>query len=372
MATWKKVITEDSAAALASLTLTAALPVAQGGTGTTSINGIKSALSLGTAAYKAEAFFATGAEGDLAATAQQPPSEGDFVDGDKTKLDALSTQATTTAALALLAPKANPIFTGTIQLPNYTDVETTLDGIATNASAISGNDTDISANTTLAGTKLAKASNLSDLANAGTARTNIGLGNVTDASQATIQAATLTAATAGDVGLGNVDNTADADKPISDASVTEFATKADLAGPSLTGTTNAVNVTTSGNVIVGGTLTVSGTVTTVNTETINLADNFINLNSNATTAAPSEDAGITVNRGGTEANAQLFWDEGIDRWSLSLENLASEADAATSNAYLTAVYTSTSAPTGNPSYGGTSGHGNMHVKTNTGDIYIYA
>lgn len=68
-------------------------------------------------------------------------------------------------------------------------------------------------------------------------------------------------------------------------------------------------------VTVAGNLTVSGTTTTVNTETINLADNIILLNSNlAGDAAPSEDAGIEIERG-TESNVQFIWDEGSDYWS---------------------------------------------------------
>ena len=62
-------------------------------------------------------------------------------------------------------------------------------------------------------------------------------------------------------------------------------------------------------------LTVTGTTTTVNTETINLADNIILLNSNlAGDAAPSQDAGIEIERG-TEANVSFIWDEGSDYWS---------------------------------------------------------
>ena len=62
-------------------------------------------------------------------------------------------------------------------------------------------------------------------------------------------------------------------------------------------------------------LTVTGTTTTVNTETINLADNIILLNSNlAGDAAPSQDAGIEIERG-TEANVQFIWNEGSDYWS---------------------------------------------------------
>lgn len=68
-------------------------------------------------------------------------------------------------------------------------------------------------------------------------------------------------------------------------------------------------------VTIAGNLTVSGTTTTVNTETINLADNIILLNSNlAGDAAPSEDSGIEIERG-TESNVQFIWDEGSDYWS---------------------------------------------------------
>ena len=58
---------------------------------------------------------------------------------------------------------------------------------------------------TIGGTDLTTTNTL----NANTTAGDVGLGNVTNASQATIQAATLSAADADDVGLGNVDNTSD-------------------------------------------------------------------------------------------------------------------------------------------------------------------
>lgn len=71
-------------------------------------------------------------------------------------------------------------------------------------------------------------------------------------------------------------------------------------------------VTIDDNLIISGDLTVSGSVTTVNTETISLADNVIVLNSNAT-GAPSENAGIEVERGDS-ANVTLRWNETNDTW----------------------------------------------------------
>lgn len=75
------------------------------------------------------------------------------------------------------------------------------------------------------------------------------------------------------------------------------------------------DVTIGNNLVVSGNLTVSGTTTTVNTETINLADNIITLNSNATGQA-SENAGIEIERG-DQANMSLFWDETADRWKFT-------------------------------------------------------
>jgi hypothetical protein len=72
---------------------------------------------------------------------------------------------------------------------------------------------------------------------------------------------------------------------------------------------------TSGNVTIGGNLTVSGTTTAINTETINLADNLIVLNSNATGAA-SENAGIEIERG-DDNNVYLRWNETSDVWELT-------------------------------------------------------
>ena len=67
------------------------------------------------------------------------------------------------------------------------------------------------------------------------------------------------------------------------------------------------------DVTVGGNLTVQGTVTTVNSETISLADNIIDLNSNVISGTPSENGGIRVLRGDENA-AQIRWNEANDHW----------------------------------------------------------
>jgi hypothetical protein len=81
------------------------------------------------------------------------------------------------------------------------------------------------------------------------------------------------------------------------------------------GTTSNV---TFNDVVVSGNLTVSGSTTTVNTETINLADNQIVLNSNYTGSSPTENGGIEIERG-TLANKTLVWDETADKWTVGSE-----------------------------------------------------
>ena len=79
------------------------------------------------------------------------------------------------------------------------------------------------------------------------------------------------------------------------------------------------NVTVGGNLTVSGNMTVSGTTTTVNTETINLADNQIVLNSNET-GTPSQNGGIEIERG-SSANKTFVWDESTDKWTVGSETL---------------------------------------------------
>ena len=74
------------------------------------------------------------------------------------------------------------------------------------------------------------------------------------------------------------------------------------------------NVEITGNLQVGGNLNVIGTVNSVNTTQLNIEDNKVKLNSNAT-GAPTADAGILVERG-TSADAELLWNETSDVWQI--------------------------------------------------------
>ena len=90
--------------------------------------------------------------------------------------------------------------------------------------------------------------------------------------------------------------------------------------------------TFSNNVTIQGDLTVSGTTTTVNSTNLNLGDAIITLNSDlGGGAAPSENAGIEVNRG-SASDVALRWNEGTDKWEItedgsSYSNISTVAQA---------------------------------------------
>jgi hypothetical protein len=84
--------------------------------------------------------------------------------------------------------------------------------------------------------------------------------------------------------------------------------------------TIAGDKTFSNDVIFNGDFTVNGTTSTVNTETIYLEDNIITLNY-GTSGAPTENAGLTVDRG-TSADVNLQWNETSDQWEFTADGSA--------------------------------------------------
>jgi hypothetical protein len=142
-----------------------------------------------------------------------------YVDAVATDLDNETVRAT--AAEALLAPKDNPTFTGTVS------------GITKSMVGLGNVD------------------NTSDANKPVSTATQIALDLKAPLASPTFTG-TVSGVTKSMVGLGNVDNTSDANKPVSTATQTALNLKANLASPTFTGT-----VTTS-NLSVGGDLSVSG------------------------------------------------------------------------------------------------------------------
>ena len=90
----------------------------------------------------------------------------------------------------------------------------------------------------------------------------------------------------------------------------------------LSGSTLEGDFTFDDNVIVEGNLTVNGTTTSVNSNTVNIGDNIIVLNSDEG-GTPSQDAGVEIERG-TATNARIMWDESEDYWSVGLAGAESK------------------------------------------------
>jgi hypothetical protein len=127
---------------------------------------------------------------------------------------------------------------------------------------------------------------------------------------------TPTGITKTDIGLANVDNTTDANKPVSTATQTALDLKANLAGPSLTGDASAVNLTISGN------LTVNGTTTNLNSTNLVIEDKNIVLGDAATPTDTTADGGGITLKGLTDKT--FNWVDATDAWTSSEHiNLAS-------------------------------------------------
>jgi len=118
---------------------------------------------------------------------------------------------------------------------------------------------------------------------------------------------TPTGITKSDVGLSNVDNTSDENKPVSLATLSALGVKAPLNSPALTGDATAVNLTLSGN------LTVNGTTSTINSTTLTIQDKDIVLGQTATPTDAAADTGGIILKGTTDKSikyslAKSAWD----------------------------------------------------------------
>lgn len=119
-----------------------------------------------------------------------------------------------------------------------------------------------------------------------------------------------------DVGLGNVDNTSDANKPISTATQTALDAKASLSGATFTGAVSGTSLTLSGN------LTINGTTTTINSTELSVDDKNIVLGDVATPSDSTADGGGITLKGATDKT--FNWVDATDSWTSSEHiNLAS-------------------------------------------------
>ena len=118
-----------------------------------------------------------------------------------------------------------------------------------------------------------------------------------------------------------------------------------------------------------GDLIVNGTTTTLATTNLSIEDKFITIASGSTSAT---DGGLVVSKQANGAGFGFGYDTATTRWVFD-NDLAVAATGIVADAFVGTVQLHASAaPSANPVYGADNGFGTMHVKTNTGDIYIYA
>jgi len=134
----------------------------------------------------------------------------------------------------------------------------------------------------------------------------------------------------------------------------------------------AGTVNIAGSASIAGDLTVQGTVTSIETENLNISDQFILLASGST---GTKDGGIIVQSGSNGVGTALYFDANANRWAVNPANTVNWNDTSlTPKQYVVSVSASAAAPPSTPLDFGDSSeyYGMMHVNTDNGEIYIYS
>ena len=233
---------------------------------------------------------------------------------------------------------------------NYVDgvtsaIQTQLDGKASSSTSptitLAG---DLSGSVTLTnlGSATLTATVAADSVALGTDTTGDYVATITGGTGVTSSAATSGEGTTHTLSIGQAVGTAD---NVTFAGVTADAIKIGVtaAGEIDTTSGNLIidsaggTVTVDDNLTVTGNLTVSGTTTTISTETVTVDDNIIVLNNNVTDA-PSENAGIEIERG-SSTNVALRWNETNDKWEITTDGSAYQVIATTDDVNAVSVTT---------------------------------
>ena len=134
-------------------------------------------------------------------------------------------------------------------------------------------------------------------------------------------------------------------------------------------TFDGTTLTVTGNEVITGNLTVQGTASFQQTTNLEVADRFVLFASGSNTAG---DGGIVVQQGTQNVGELYGYENSINRWGFTSSFNAS-SPSFTAAAMVTTTEVGIVTPTAAPVYGGASnGFGNIYVKTDTGDIFIYA
>lgn len=132
------------------------------------------------------------------------------------------------------------------------------------------------------------------------------------------------------------------------------------------------------SLVVKGDLVVNGTTTYINVNNLLVEDKFILLNSGST-GSPSNEGGIIVQTTNDGSGSALFYDSEANRWALTRSGSVTWNDGSitlgATTEFIVTISSSASGPASIPANFGTTDTyraGQMHINTNTGDIWIYS
>tara|TARA_Y100000385_G_C13083252_1_gene635041 strand:+ start:801 stop:1871 length:1071 start_codon:yes stop_codon:yes gene_type:complete len=355
MATWKKVVLSGSAASLSSLTLTTALAATQGGTGFDSYTAGDILYASSTTAL---AKLGVGSQGQVLGIssglvpqwqADQQGSISNVTSGTTSQLTVASTPNAATRQLSIVtaavADNETGLATGdqieafaSANFSNNVGTVTSVSGTGTvRGLSLSGTVTS-TGNITLGG-------NLTGILNSELANSAVTIGSTSTALGATSTALN---------GLTGLDFTA------ADASI---ATSLGANTLTIGGATSTVRIP--------GNFRVAGTASFTDAETLEISDKVILLSSGSVSANAG---GFIVQQ--SNSGGQFFgYDNATSGGRFGFQSGLADNTTPTITQYVATVQIDTSAPSGNPTYGGTSGAGNVAIDTagdsGRGEMYIY-
>lgn len=132
--------------------------------------------------------------------------------------------------------------------------------------------------------------------------------------------------------------------------------------------------TITSDLTVGGNIIVNGTATFINSDNLYVKDRFVQFASGSTTLV---DSGIVSEYNAAGSGSAFFLSSvstgTYGRWSVAYDVVGTATSVTPSEYVVTANLSPSSVPSSAPTWGGsTNGQGNIWIKEDTGDIYIYS
>lgn len=140
--------------------------------------------------------------------------------------------------------------------------------------------------------------------------------------------------------------------------------------------TVAVPTTFNSNVVIQGDLAVNGTASFINTQELLVKDKFTLFNSGSNTLTDTGFIFQSSTNGGSASGSAFYLDSSIGTYGRFAvqHDVLYNVTSVTADEWIVTVKNDTSNPSNAvpPTWGGSSGYGNMWVNTNSGDIFIWS